>query len=157
MVVFIGATMRLFMWPDVNVPVHSDAIIVLGGTGDRIEKGFSLAQDGYAPRLIFSLNSAQQCYPSTKKVTIECFTPNPSTTRGEAHAISYIASHQHLHRIILVTTTPQATRARLRVGRCYPGHILVVGVSPGGIRAWVDTLTYEWGALFKALVLQPSC
>ena len=138
-------------------PVRSDAIVVLGGAGDRINEGFALARAGYAPLLLFSFNTSQQCFPSTKKTTIKCFHPNPLSTRGEARSIAYMASHLHLHRIILVTTTPQATRARLRVGRCYPGHILVVGVSPGGIKSWAIALTYEWGALFKALVLQPNC
>jgi hypothetical protein len=155
--VFVGFTARLFVWPDVNTPVRSDAIIVLGGGGDRMGEGYTLAKAGLAPLLIFSISPIQQCFPSTRQFAIKCFRPNPSSTRGEAEAIRHLAKQFHLHRIILVVSTPQATRARLRVGRCYSGHILVVGVSPGGPRAWAVAFAYEWGALFKALVLQPSC
>jgi len=61
------------------------------------------------------------------------------------------------HRVIVVMPTTQATRARLRIGRCYPGQVLEVGVQPAGFWAWVRGIVYEWGALAKALVLQPSC
>jgi uncharacterized SAM-binding protein YcdF (DUF218 family) len=156
-VVFVGFTARLFVWPDLNAPVHADAIVVLGGAGPRINDGFALAQEGVAPLLVFSLNHIQQCPPSTAQTTIRCFHPNPISTRGEGRAIRTLAARYHLHRIILVVSTPQATRARLRVGRCYHGQILVTAVSPGGPAQWIQALAYEWGALFKALVLQRSC
>jgi uncharacterized SAM-binding protein YcdF (DUF218 family) len=154
---FIGFTARLFVWPDLNAPVHADAIVVLGGEGDRIGEGLALAKAGYAHLLVFSLSRVQTCMPSTRQTTIRCFHANPLSTRGEARDIASLASQLHLHRIILVVSTPQATRARLRVGRCYPGQILVTGVSPGGPLHWVEALAYEWGALFKALVLQMRC
>jgi hypothetical protein len=157
-VVFIGFTARLFVWPDLNAPTHADAIVVLGGGGDRAGEGLALAAQGFAPLLVLSLYPAEQCPPSTRRTTIRCFHADPLSTRGEAEAIARLAGPLHLHRIILVVTTPQATRARLRVGRCFSGQILVVGVSPGGgVGGWLAAVTYEWGALFKALVLQPSC
>jgi uncharacterized SAM-binding protein YcdF (DUF218 family) len=154
---FIGFTARLFVWPDLNAPVHADAIVVLGGEGDRIGEGFALAKEGYAPLLVFSLSRVQTCPPSTGQTKIRCFHANPLSTRGEARDIASLATQLHLHRVILVVSTPQATRARLRVGRCYPGQILVTGVSPGGPLHWVQALAYEWGALFKALILQTRC
>ena len=63
----------------------------------------------------------------------------------------------HWHQIIVVMRTTQATRARLRIGRCYPGRVLEVGVTPSGLWDWVHGIIYEWGALVKALVLQRSC
>ena len=66
--------------------------------------------------------------------------------------------YQHgWHRVIVVMPTTQATRARLRIGRCYPGRVLEVGVTPPGLWAWVRGIVYEWPSLLKALVLQPSC
>ncbi len=53
--------------------------------------------------------------------------------------------------------TTQATRARLRIGRCYSGQVLEVGVTPPDFWAWVRGIVYELPALAKALVLQPSC
>ena len=60
-------------------------------------------------------------------------------------------------RIIVVAQTTQATRARLRISRCYPGQVLEVAIAPQGIGEWLYQLAYEWGALFKALVLQRGC
>jgi uncharacterized SAM-binding protein YcdF (DUF218 family) len=156
-VLFAGLTARLFVWPDINAPRHADAIVVLGGGGDRAGEGLALARQGFAPLLVFSLYPGEHCIPSTRRTKIRCFHADPLSTRGEARAIGHLAKQMHLHRIILVVATPQATRARLRVGRCFPGQILVTGVSPGGIGSWALEFAYEWGALFKALVLQPGC
>ncbi|HEY3843170.1 MAG TPA: hypothetical protein VGL48_07950 [Acidimicrobiales bacterium] len=156
-VVIIGLTGRLFVWPDLNAPVHSDAIVVLGGGGARLPAGIKLAEEGYAPLIIFSIYPGQSCIPSTPKITVRCLHAVPLSTRGEARAIGHLARRLHLHRIILVMTTPQATRARLRVGRCFSGQILIDGVNPGGVLGWAWEFAYEWAALFKAVVLQPSC
>ena len=109
-VVIIGLTGRLFVWPDLNAPVHSDAIVVLGGGGARYPAGIKLAEEGYAPLIIFSIYPGQSCLPSTPKITVRCIHAVPLSTRGEARAIGHLATQLHLHRIILVMTTPQATR-----------------------------------------------
>ncbi len=79
------------------------------------------------------------------------------TTQGEARAIGHLATVHHWDRVIVVMPTTQATRARLRIGRCYPGQVLEVGVPAPGFWAWVRGIVYEWPALIKALVLQPTC
>ncbi len=86
-----------------------------------------------------------------------CFRADPLTTQGEGRAIAHLAAVHHWHRVIVVMPTTQATRARLRVGRCYPGQVLEVAVTPPGFWAWVRGIAYEWPALMKALVLQPTC
>jgi uncharacterized SAM-binding protein YcdF (DUF218 family) len=155
--VLIGLTARLFVWPDVNAPVHADAIVVLAGGGNRDAEAVSLATKGYAPLVAFSIYRGQQCVPSTRTIKVLCFVANPVSTRGEARAVGRLAKKYHLHRIILVVTTPQATRARLRVDRCYSGQLLVEGVSPGNPFGWLYDITYEWGALLKAAFWQTSC
>ena len=55
-----------------------------------------------------------------------------------------------------MTTTPQDTRARLRVGRCFPGSIYVM-TAPLRAYEWPYALAYEWGATIKTLLLQRSC
>jgi hypothetical protein len=53
-----------------------------------------------------------------------------------------------------VMLTPQATRARLRIGRCYPGQALEVGVSTRGFWPGAYQIVYQLAAaLAKALVL----
>jgi uncharacterized SAM-binding protein YcdF (DUF218 family) len=164
-VVFCVMTALFFVYPDLNPPRYSDAIVVLGGHGaPSFEKGFSLAQQGYAPRLVLSLQDSENCRHDTayvavhlSKVQVNCFKPNPQTTQGEARAIETFAKQFHWTRIIVVVPTTQASRARLRIGRCYSGQVLEVAFSPQGIGQWLYQFAYEWGAMFKAVVLQPSC
>ena len=56
----------------------------------------------------------------------------------------------------LVTITPQDTRARLRVGRCFAGPVYVVA-TPIALASWPYQIGYEWAALAKALTVQRSC
>jgi hypothetical protein len=158
---FCAFTLLLFVFPDLNAPERSDAIVVLGGNGaPPFDEGVTLAREGYAPTLVLSLIPQYSCQPSVvdlPKVRILCFRANPQSTRGEARSIAKLAAQYHWHRIIVVMPTTQATRARLRIGRCYSGQVLEVGVAPAGFGAWVRGFVYEWGALLKALVLQPSC
>ena len=51
---FLVLTAVLFVWPATNAPRRSDAIVVLGGSGPRIQKGLALARAGYAPYLVIS-------------------------------------------------------------------------------------------------------
>jgi len=154
-------TLRLFVYPDVNAPVRSDAIVVLGGNGaGSDDEGIALAKEGYAPTIAFSLSPTLPCGHSLARVPTErvlCFVAYPRTTQGEARSIAHLAALNHWHQVIVVVPTPQATRARLRIGRCYPGQLVEVGVPPPGFWAWVRGIGYEWGALMKALVLQPGC
>jgi hypothetical protein len=58
--------------------------------------------------------------------------------------------------VVLVTTTPQDSRARLRVERCFTGPVYVVTASLAWY-AWPYEIAYEWVATIKALVFQRSC
>jgi hypothetical protein len=165
LVVFCVMTALLFVYPDLNPPERSDAIIVLGGHGaPAYERGLALAKQGYAPQLVLSLQDWQSCkrYQAglaryRPKVHVNCFKPDPQTTQGEARAIEAFAKRDHWTRIIVVVPTTQATRARLRIGRCYSGQVLEVAFPPSGIWEWLHQFAYEWGAMFKAVVLQPGC
>jgi uncharacterized SAM-binding protein YcdF (DUF218 family) len=164
-VVFCVMTALLFVYPDLNPPEHSDAIVVLGGHGaPAFDKGLALAKEGYAPQLVLSLQNWQSCGPyqaylavHLSKVNVHCFKSNPQTTQGEARAIEAFAKRFHWTRIIVVVPTTQASRARLRIGRCYSGQVLEVAFSPRGVGQWLQQVAYEWGAMFKAVVVQPGC
>jgi uncharacterized SAM-binding protein YcdF (DUF218 family) len=165
LVVFCIMTTVLFVYPDLNTPQRSNAIVVLGGhVVPAFDKGVALAKAGYAPNLVLSLQTWQTCGPYQKllaqplsKVDVSCFTANPQTTQGEARSIEQLAKQRNWKRIIVVVPTTQASRARLRIGRCYPGQVLEVAYSPQGVGEWLLQFAYEWGALAKALVLQPTC
>jgi hypothetical protein len=165
LVVFCVLTTVFFIYPDLNPPQRSNAIVILGGHGaPAFDKGVELAKEGYAPQLVLSLQNWQSCAPyqaylsvNLAKVHVYCFKSNPQTTQGEARSIQAFAKHFGWKRIIVVMPTTQASRARLRIGRCYSGQVLEVGYSPEGVGEWLAQFAYEWGAMFKAVVLQPSC
>ena len=58
--------------------------------------------------------------------------------------------------MVVVAIPEQDIRARLIVGRCYPGSVSVV-TAPVPWRQLPYQVAYGWAALFKALVLQRSC
>ncbi len=106
---------------------------------------------------LLPIYSCGRSLPALPTEHLICFRADPLTTQGEGRAIAHLAAIHHWHRVIVVMPTTQATRARLRIGRCYPGQVLEVGVTPPGFWAWVRGIGYEWPALLKALVLQPTC
>jgi uncharacterized SAM-binding protein YcdF (DUF218 family) len=154
---FLVLTAVLFVWPSTNTPRRSDAIVVLGGSGLRVQKGVALARAGYAPYLAISITPNAPCPPPPTGVKVVCFTPNPLTTQGEARAVAKLAREHHWRQIIVVSNVPQTTRARIRLDRCYDGTLLFDPVSPGGFSAWIYGIVYEWGSLIKALTLQRGC
>lgn len=158
MVTFVVVSVLFFVRPSTDVPRHDAAIVVLNGSGPRLDEGIALAKAGVAPWLVVSTSATSWLCPHPiPGVHIVCFEPHPSTTQGEARFAGALARAHHWHRIVVVASTPQVSRARFRVSRCYQGTIQMVGVVPGGFWSWLYGIVYEWGATAKALVLQPSC
>jgi len=165
---FCATTARLFMFPARGMPAHVDAIVMLGGRGDRFHEALQLAYQRRARYLAISLGSSFpgpgprgsrpvfRCGPPIPGVTVLCFAPDPATTQGEAEETGRLAAKYHWHSVALVTITPQASRARLRVKRCFSGQVYVMtGSLPA--YAWPYEIAYEWAATIKALVFQRSC
>jgi DUF218 domain len=158
---FGAATARLFVWPEQGMPAHVDAIVMLNGPGDRLDTALNLAWAHRAPMIVISRGSpywghGSICAPKMPRVKVICFDPNPSTTRGEAEFAGRLAKRYRWHSIVLVTTTPQDTRARLRVRRCFRGTVYVV-TAPLPTYEWPYAIVYEWAATIKALLIQRAC
>jgi hypothetical protein len=158
---FCAATAVLFVWPPNGMPAHVDAIIMLNGSGQRLQTALDLAWRHRAPVIVISRGSQRWghgsvCGPAIPRVKVICFDPSPPTTQGEAEFAGMLARRFHWHSIVLVTTTPQNTRARLRVARCFGGKIYVVD-APLSLIRWPYSIVYEWAALIKALIFQPVC
>jgi uncharacterized SAM-binding protein YcdF (DUF218 family) len=160
LVVFVTLTARLFVWPPTNAPSRTDAIVVLGSDTvnemRRVEEGDKLLTAGDAPVLSIS-DAGRPCPVNLTDARVTCFSPRPDTTQGEARMIGRMARRNHWRSIIVVSGRPQATRARLRVERCFAGRIEVVGVDPVSIEQWVYQVSYEWAATIKALTIQRGC
>jgi uncharacterized SAM-binding protein YcdF (DUF218 family) len=158
---FGAATARLFIWPAQGMPAHVDAIVMMNGSGDRLETALDLAWQHRADFVVIARGSQYRgrgsvCAPHIPRVTSICFDPSPATTRGEAEFAGRLARTYHWKSVALVSIAPQDSRARLRMERCYSGPVYVV-TTPLALSAWPYQIAYEWGAFIKALVFQQGC
>jgi hypothetical protein len=159
--VFGATTVRFFVVPQQGMPSSVDAIVMLNGPGDRLDTALALAWDHRAPMLVISRGSSywghgSVCAPKIPGVKVICFDPSPATTRGEAEFVGRLARRYRWRSIVLVATTPQDTRARLRVGRCFRGKIYMIDASLP-LPDWPYAVAYEWAATLKALLVQRNC
>jgi hypothetical protein len=154
-----AATARLFIWPDQGMPARVSAIVMLDSPGNELNAAVRLARQHRAAFLVLSLgtpDSGPRCVRPVPGVKVICFNPSPPTTQGEAEYVGRLARRYDWQSITIVTITPQATRARLRFGRCFAGPVYVV-TTPIAPTSWPYEIAYEWGALVKALAFQRGC
>jgi hypothetical protein len=168
LVAFCGLTARLFVFPASGMPAHVDAIVMLNGRGapERFQTALDLARARRAGVLLLSTGhsfggngpsgNGFSCGPPIPQVKVLCFNPNPDTTQGEVEFAARMAKRYHWHSIALVAITPQDSRARLRMERCFSGDVYVMTASIPW-KLWPYELAYEWGATVKALVFNRSC
>ena len=154
-----AATARLFIWPDQGMPSRVNAIVMLDSPGHPLTFAVRLATQHRAPFLVVSQGtpaSRDPCPRPVPGVTLICFHPVPPTTQGEAEFVGRLAEKYHWRSIAVVAITPQDSRARLRVERCFPGQVYVVA-APIRLSIWPYQIAYEWAALVKALFIQRGC
>jgi uncharacterized SAM-binding protein YcdF (DUF218 family) len=155
--VVVVATGILFWSPASSRPRKADAVVVFGGAGARDEEGERLVREGIAPILAESVNTTYDpCYRQQARFPVICFRPQPLTTQGEARWLAATARTRGWHRVVVVVSVPQATRARLRIRRCYSGELQIVTVHLS-VASMLANAVYEWGATSKALTLQRGC
>src|SRR5579859_1821495 len=161
LILLVTATARLLIWPAVGMPGKVSAIVMLAGPGNLLARAVDLAREHRAPYLVISLGTPQSgnvCPPRIPRVTLICFNPVPASTQGEAEFVGTLARRHDWRSVSLVTITPQDTRARLRVERCFPGRVYVVTEPPAPSQTnWPYQIVYQWGALLKALIFQRTC
>jgi uncharacterized SAM-binding protein YcdF (DUF218 family) len=160
LVLWLSLSARLFVWP-AHDPVrgaHADAVVVLNGPGARWPVALELARERAAPVMLVSVASPEWNCPrlSFPGVRLECFRPDPLSTMGEARYAAEQAREHGWHSLIVVASLAQATRARLRMKRCFSGSVQVV-VAPLPAATMAYDVLYEWGATAKALIWQRSC
>ncbi|MGH3487548.1 MAG: hypothetical protein ACRDP8_06480 [Actinopolymorphaceae bacterium] len=146
----------LFVLPPTNEPAPVDAIVVFDGPGDRISRAWELADTGYAPYVVVSIDDTSKCAPERPTSVQLCVTPDPSTTQGEARAFSDVARRHGWTDLVAVSTASQSVRARIRLGRCFDGDVRYVAVRESFF-AQLYRIVYENGALPKALFIQRDC
>jgi uncharacterized SAM-binding protein YcdF (DUF218 family) len=156
---FCALTARLFIFPASGMPSRVNAIVMLAGPGDRLPEAVRLAREHKANVLVVSRGYegySGPCPAPVPGVKLICFDPNPATTRGESEFVGRLARRYGWRTIALVTSTPQDSRARFRMGQCFSGKTFVVTVGLP-FSSWPGEIAYEWGATIKSLVWQWSC
>ncbi|MGV9676181.1 YdcF family protein [Nocardia sp. NPDC003482] len=157
--VAVAALWPVYVRPRVDAPAPADAIVVLGGAHDgREELALRLAHDGYAPRVLFSnpyehsalLNRV--CHGGYR-FEVDCFDPDPRTTRGEGRELAARARAGGWRRVLVVTFTPHVSRARYILRKCWDGEILVVVAHPRITPArWAYQYLYQSAGYAKAAI-----
>lgn len=160
-IVFASATVKLFIRPAQGMPSHVSAIVMLNGSGNRLPIALDLAWQHRAQFVVISRGSPDyahggNCAPPIPRETIICFDPSPSTTEGEAKYAGRLARKYGWRSVVLVTSAPQDTRARLRFERCFPGSVYAVTV-PISLSSWPYQVAYEWAATIEAVAFQRHC
>jgi uncharacterized SAM-binding protein YcdF (DUF218 family) len=160
LIVFSALSARLFVFPAMGMPARADAIVVLGGEGDRLDLGMQLARDDRAPYLVLSMGLPWLppgiCAQHVGPATVICFQPDPDTTQGEAEAAARLAKRYGWRSLVLVTTRDQVWRAHLRFQRCYAGTIYGLGSHVTWYR-WPFAIAYQWAGTMKAELFQRGC
>jgi hypothetical protein len=152
-------TARVLVWPASGMPSRVDAIVMMAGPGDRLAVATQLADEHRAPVLVVSQGQhgyGGPCPPPVAGVAITCFDPVPGDTRGEAEFAGHLARRYGWHSIVLVTSSEQATRARMMMERCYTGGVYVM-TAPVALSQVPYEIAYGWAALVKAYLLNRSC
>ncbi|WP_460699899.1 YdcF family protein [Nocardia thraciensis] len=156
-VVGVVALWPVYVRPRVDEPARADAILVLGGAHDgREELGLRLAREGYAPVVVFS--DPYEHSPRMNRIChggysfrVECFDPEPRTTRGEGRELAARARAEGWQRVIVVTWTPHISRARYVLGQCWGGDILLVDARPPiSVGRWAYNFAYQSAGYVKA-------
>ena len=156
-VAFAAGTARVLVWPPQGAPPSVNAILMLGGPGDRMLVALKLASQRRAPVLVVSRGwEGGLCPPPAAGVRTICFVPSPDDTRGEVEYAARLSKRYGWHSLLIVATRPQAMRARLLMGRCFIGSTYVV-TAPITWYSWPYQIAYGWGALAKALTMRRSC
>ncbi len=156
-----GLTARYLVWPDLSpIPRQVDAVVELGGPGDRDGAALVLARAGRTSFLVQSTVPVEagttSCLPPVPGVTVLCFHPDPGTTRGEAEYIGRTAEQLKWRSVVLVTTPDQALRAKLRTTRCFPGQVYLA-TTPLPVSEWPGAVVYQWSAFVKAIFFETDC
>jgi len=159
-VIFVVATLVLFVYPPTDQPRHADGILSLNGSDEaaREAAAVSLAEKGYAHVLLFSQGSPGNDTPCPKvpRVSVVCFVDNTNNTRGEARWAGQYAERHHWHSLLIVPGRAQATRGRLLTERCFSGQVVVVPVTEQ-LADLPKQVFHEWGGLLAALLIYRGC
>lgn len=149
---------RMVLWPQLDHPLHADAIVVLSGDhGERLPVAQRLLASGVAPVLVLagtpdSVEDLDLCHGG-QPFEVVCLRPNPDSTRAEARTTAVLATTRHWRHLLLVTSTTHLSRARLLFSRCVDATVSATGAPLpfGGVRARQARVHEGFGLLYALL------
>lgn len=150
---------RLYVVPASDGPGPADAVVVLGGQEYKARLATADVMLAKFPGsvVVVSIPGGIQCPSQPPGASaILCFSPDPSTTQGEARMASKLAAKYGWKTMEVVTTADQVWRAKLRFSRCWAGSLTVVR-SNSSIYSRMRAVPYETAATIKAETLQRGC
>jgi len=165
MVVVAVAGLPVYVRPQTDPPRRADAILVLGGEfHQRYPFGLALATQGLASTVVLSNPGGRhsslagnECANPPAGIVVQCFEPDPSTTKGEGRELRRLAQQYGWKTVIVVTFEPHISRARYILHRCFDGDlIMVASPSPLSMRQWAWQYVYQTFGYLRELV-QPGC
>ena len=118
----------------------------LGGYGeDRYGIGLDLQAQGWASTVVMSHgpdDTKMTDFCATPHPKLQCFVPDPGTTKGEARETAPSGEPYGWRTVIVVTFRPHISRARFILEQCFDGELIMVA-SPAHITEtrWAQTNT----------------
>jgi hypothetical protein len=152
-------SVRLYVVPASGSAGPADAVVVLGGQEykARLQTADVMLKKYPGSVVVVSIPGGIACPAQPPGASaILCFSPNPSTTQGEARTAAKLAAKYGWKSMEVVTTADQVWRARLRFSRCWSGSLSVVR-SNSSIYTRMRAVPYESAATIKAETLQRGC
>ncbi len=165
LVAAVIAGLPVYVRPQVDRLRHADAIMILGGPNyHRYTYGLQLGNQGWAPNVVVSnphgaddIWLTKFCATPQDRFQLKCFTPTPTTTRGEGQELRRLASAYGWRTIIVVTLLPHISRARFILGKCFDGDLIMVPIpNRMSLPIWAFQYVYQTAGYARALV-QPGC
>jgi uncharacterized SAM-binding protein YcdF (DUF218 family) len=155
----------VYVRPQIDRLRHADAIFILGGYGDlRYTYGLELGMQGWAPKVVVSNPRGKDdpwltnyCASRHAGFELDCFAPDPPTTKGEGRELRRLALQYGWRTVIVVTFRPHISRARFILEHCFDGD-LVMAASPDRLSTleWAFEYVYQTAGYARA-VLEPGC
>lgn len=155
-VVIALAGLPVYVYPPSDPADGVDAVLVLGPpTVVRTDRAREISkQNGGVPIVVsvspsgeYSALGTQVC----RSIDVECRTPEPFTTKGEAKLLGILADERGWTSVAVVTEAPHVMRARYIFDRCLAIETQVVSVPyTGPFFGVVHQYGYQTAAFLKA-------
>lgn len=154
----VVAGLPLYVFPPAADVSRADVIFVIGPpTEPRMVQAERLREAGVADRILVSVptegpSSAAE-FDACPLSYVECASPDPFTTKGEALLLQEYAAQHGIQDAVVITFTPHVARTRYIFDRCFPGDTSVVAVEPDRPFAqWAYQYAYQSAAFVKAWI-----